>query len=143
MKQNKKGVFTLLSVCLLIFGCATGLMAKSEKYATPEKTWETYKEAIMRGDLEAALDCFTEYVRDFERKRHYDRVIGAKGMQKMIKPIKKIELVRSYIADQHGLHLPKEYKEYKIVTENGPVNTLILFVKISGEWKIESLPVPF
>src|SRR3990172_2947882 len=110
------------------------------KYATPEMTWETYKEAILNGDIDAALDCFVEYAKDFQRKRLYDRVIGIKGMKKRIDPVKKIELVRSGIADQHGLYAPTEYKEYRIVTEKGPADWFVLFVKVNGEWKIESLP---
>ncbi len=137
----KKNFFLLIMVYVAIFGCAAGLMTKSEKYSTPEKTWEIYKEAIMRGDLEAALDVFRDEVKDRERKWHYDRVIGIKGARKRIEPIKNIELVRSGINDQHGLHLPTEYKEYRIVTEKGPDDRwTIFFVKINGEWKIEALP---
>lgn len=138
-KENKNLAFSL--ICLIIFGCATGFMAKSEKYSTPEKTWETYKEAIMKGDLEAALDAFRDEVKDRERKRHYDRVIGVKGMQKRVSPIKNIELIKSGIDDHHGLYPPTEYKEYRIVTEKGPDDRwTIFFVKINNEWKIESLP---
>lgn len=141
MKQSKKGFFTLISACLIIFGCAAGLIAKSNKYSTPEKTWETYKEAIMKGDMEAALDCFAEYRKDYERDRHYDRVIGIKGMQKRVGPIKNIELAYSGIYDAHGLHVPREYKKYRIVTEKGSSDKwFIYFIKIDGEWKIESLP---
>jgi|SRR3989338_3177730 len=142
MKSNKKDFFILFSVCLIIFGCAAGLMAKSEKYSTPEKTWETYKEAITRGDTEAALDCIAAYEKDYERDRHYDRVRGGiKGRQQLIVPIKSIELVSSGVNDAHGLHVPREYKKYRIVTEKGPSDKwFIYFVKIDGEWKIESLP---
>ena len=138
--HNWEKILVLGFVCYIIFGCGANFIKKSSKYATPEMTLETYKEAILNGDIDAALDCFVEYAKDFQRKRLYDRVIGIKGMKKRIDPVKKIELVRSGIADQHGLYAPTEYKEYRIVTEKGPADWFVLFVKVNGEWKIESLP---
>jgi|SRR3972149_8302052 len=140
LNMRTKRLLFVAFTCLVISGCSTLLVAKDDRYATPEKTWETYREAIFNGDTEAALDCFAEYARDRERRRLFDRVVGIKGMQKRIKPIIKIELANSGVSDQHGLHLPVEYRVYGVITERGASDRTIFFVKIGDDWKIESLP---
>ena len=138
MNIPKRARFFLGLFFLLIFGCAAGFMGKSDKYATPEKTWETYKEAIMRGDLETSFDCFTEYVRDMARKKYI--AIGIEGIQERVRTIKGFQLIGSSTITNAWLHRPTEYKEYKVITEKGQA-MFIFFVKIDGEWKIEQLPI--
>lgn len=135
-KENKN--FTLSLICLIIFGCAAGLITKSEKYAIPEKTWETYKEAIMKGNIEASFNCFAEYVRDMAIKKY--NTIGLKEIQERVRTIKGFQLIGSATINNPILKRPVEYKEYRIVTEKGAINLFIFFVKIDGEWKIEQLP---
>jgi|SRR3989338_560132 len=135
----KKNFFILIMVYVVIFGCAAGLMTKSDKYTTPEKTWETYREAIFKGDMEAAFDCFADYVKDMARRRYVK--IGLEGIREGIRTIKGFQLIESATINNPLLKRPAEYKEYMIATEKGPAKIFIFFVKIAGEWKIEQMPV--
>jgi hypothetical protein len=67
------------------------LMGPDSRFATPEKTMETYRAALIEGDLEAALECHIASKRKFYRKVY---TTGGKVLMKRVaedmKEIKKV-----------------------------------------------------
>lgn len=136
IRQREK-CFILGLAFLITFGCAASFVTKSNKYATTEITWVTYKDAVLRGDIEASFNCFAEYVRDMARKKYI--AIGIEGIQERVRTIKEFQLIGSTTINNPWLHRTTEYKEYKVITEKGQA-LFIFFVRIDDEWKIEQLP---
>jgi hypothetical protein len=96
------------------------------KYATPEATWSAFKDALMSGDMEMALDCFlpasaTRYRQSFTEFGR-DKMMA---MGRDMRPIRRIA--------QNG-------KNGKYVTRKNEfgqeISYLIYFDYLSGNWKI-------
>ncbi len=97
-----------------------------KRYATPEKTWEAFRKALMEGNIEAALDCIST-----GSKKRYRKVfeqLGKAGLKKIAKdmePIHKIsenEEVAEYIILRiekgkefaYNIYFTNEFEEWKI-----------------------------
>jgi tetratricopeptide (TPR) repeat protein len=96
-----------------------------KRFSSPEKTWETYKKALMAGDLDLALEC---HIPNNNKYRQIFKLMGKDKMKKMaekMNPIGKITL-----DDMRA--------KYRI-TRNEKGNEItyyIYFSNINGEWKI-------
>lgn len=100
-----------------------------KRFLTPEDTWDTYKSALLKGDVDSALECFT--VDAQPRYRKVFEILGRKEMKKIARDMQQI----------HQRHIGKDGAKYVILRkEKGQeISYFITFYKIYDEWKIESL----
>jgi len=102
------------------------IVGSDSRFSSPEKTWETYTNSLMTGDIELALEC---HVPGDTRYREIFKAMGAERLKEMgaeMNPIEKIT---------QGNRRAK----YLITRdENGrEIAFHIYFVNINGEWKIQ------
>ncbi len=100
------------------------------RFSNPEKTWETYKKALISGDLEMALQCFTEPRAKIE-KEMLDKV-GKRKMKEIanaMNPINKVE--QNEKSAQYRIKRNILFKG-----KETDVTFYIDFYNIFGNWKI-------
>jgi hypothetical protein len=96
-----------------------------KRFSSPEQTWETYRQALMAGDLDLALECHvfndTKYKKIFE-------LMGKEKLKKMaekMNPIGKITM-----NDMRAKYRIRRNEKGNEITY------YIYFSNINGEWKI-------
>ncbi|MBI4843960.1 MAG: hypothetical protein HY809_06520 [Nitrospirae bacterium] len=100
------------------------------RFASPEKTWNSYKTALINGDFDLALNCFVP-----SRAKKQKKVIEAIGKEKMREIARQWEL-------NNKVEENKEKAMYQITsTEEHDGKTAsyifdIQFINIVGNWKI-------
>jgi hypothetical protein len=97
------------------------------RFSSPERTWDTYKQALIAGDFELAESCLTP---DFAKK--HIEILKALGNE----IIKKIALgyqpIQKIVQDDHSAKYRLRQKEIDGAEETYP----IYFGNIFGNWKI-------
>jgi hypothetical protein len=96
-----------------------------ERFSSPEKTWETYRNALIAGDVDLAMECYVP-----GRRRH-GKVYDALGKEKMK------EIGRS-MGDIHKVKAGQTMAEYMIIRKENrkEYSYAIRFQNIDGEWKM-------
>ena len=96
-----------------------------KRFSSPEKTWETYKKALIEGNMDLAMEC---HIPGHNKYREIFSVLGKDEMKKMaikMKPIGKITF-------------DEMRAKYRITRdhEGNEITYYIYFSNINGEWKI-------
>jgi hypothetical protein len=101
------------------------IIGPDKRFSSPEKTWETYRDALIAGDIDLAMECYMP-----GRKGH-GRVFDALGREKM-KEIVKL------MGNIHKVKASETMAEYMIIRkEKGKeISYGIYFHNIDGEWKM-------
>jgi hypothetical protein len=101
------------------------IIGPDKRFSSPEKTWETYRDALIAGDIDLAMECYMP-----GRKGH-GKVIDALGREKM-KEIGKL------MGNIHKVKASETMAEYMIIRkEKGKeISYGIYFHNIDGEWKM-------
>ncbi len=107
--------------CLLIF--LVSLSAIGQKYSTPQKTFEIYKEAAKVGDVNVYLDCITQASR---------KLLAGQL------PTKEI-LQQEYLFLKGKEYSAKQSNDMAIIyfKENTQYEPPYLFSRENNEWKID------
>lgn len=100
---------------------------KDPRFSSPEKTWSQHKEALMRGDIDAAIECFIP-----SSAKQYGEIYRAMGREQMKQIAAEMTPIEKIIQE-------KNYAEYRIRRkENGRNITYdIYFSNIFGNWEID------
>jgi len=106
------------------------IIEADKKFAAPESTWEALRQAMRKGDVEAALLCHIPG--DPQYKGMYS-ALGPDVLKKIAADMKPIEKIR---ADEQTAKYRATRFHKKADTE---ITYYIYFVNILGEWKIESM----
>ena len=96
-----------------------------KRFFSPEKTWETYRQALMAGDLDLALECH------IPGDHKYGKIFKALGKDKLKKMAEQMNPIGKITLD------PMRAK-YRITrNEKGnEISYYIYFSNMNGEWKI-------
>jgi len=102
------------------------ILGPDKRFSSPEKTWETYKNGLMAGDIDLAMEC---YVPGEWRDRKIFTLLGKEKMK---------EIGRS-MGDIHKVKAGETRAEYMIIRkERGKeISFGINFHNIDGEWKMQ------
>ena len=124
--QDKKA--EKLSKDLEKIGRARGIelvIEPDKRFSSPEKTWETYRNALMAGDIDLALEC---YVPGEWKDRKIFTLLGTEKMKEIGKSIGNIHKVKAgETAAEYMIIKKKNGKEFSYA---------IRFQNIDGEWKM-------
>jgi hypothetical protein len=101
------------------------IIGLDERFSSPEKTWETYRNALIAGDLDLAMEC---YVPGEWKDRKIFTLLGKEKMKEIGKSLGKI----------HKVKVGETRAEYMIIKKkNGKeFSYAIRFQNIDGEWKM-------
>ena len=96
-----------------------------KRFSSPEKTWETYRQALIAGDLDLALECHVP------SNNKYEQIFKLMGKDKMKKIAEKMNPIGK-------ITLNDKRAKYRIKrNEKGnEITYYIYFSNINGEWKI-------
>jgi hypothetical protein len=124
--QKKKAV-TLMAE-LEAIGHKRGMrliIGPDERFSSPEKTWATYKNALMEGDIPLALECYVGGETILSQVSQDIDLNQLKEMAVKMGPIEKITSDQSTAT-------------YRITggIEGEDITFDIHFININGEWKI-------
>jgi hypothetical protein len=102
------------------------IVGPDKRFSSPEKTWETYKKALIAGDLDLAMEC---HIPGNNKYRGIFSVLGKDEMKKMAKKMNPIGKIT----------LDEMRAKYRITRdhEGNEITYYIYFSNINGEWKIE------
>lgn len=101
------------------------IVGPDKHFSSPEKTWETYKKALMEGDIELAMEC---HVPGDKKYREIFSVLGKDKMKKMAEELNPIEKI---ISDTRST----KYR-IKRKMDGKDITFYLYFSNINGEWKI-------
>lgn len=96
-----------------------------KRFFSPEKTWETYRQALMAGDLDLALECH------IPGDHKYGKIFKALGKDKLKKMAEQMNPIGKITMDD----MSAKYR----ITRNEKGNEIsyyIYFSNMNGEWKI-------
>lgn len=101
--------------------------APDDRFSSPETTWALYKKALAKGDIDAALECFTPPSRG-KYKKVFEK-LGPENLKDMARRMRKIRKVK----------VNDNVAEYIISREEDGtmISYFIYFVKSGGEWKLD------
>ena len=101
------------------------IIGPDKMFSSPEKTWETYRNALIAGDIDLALEC---YVPGEWKDRKIFTLLGKEKMK---------EIGRS-MGNIHEVKASETMAEYMIIRkESGKeYSYAIRFQNIDGEWKL-------
>jgi hypothetical protein len=96
-----------------------------KRFSSPEKTWETYRAALMAGDLDLALEC---HIPNNNKYREIFKVMGKDKIKKMAEEMNPIGRIT----------LDQMRAKYRITRnqKGNEISYYIYFSNINGEWKI-------
>jgi len=101
------------------------IVSADKRFSSPEKTWETYRRALMAGDLDLALECHVP------NNNKYEQIFKLMGKDKLKKMAEKMHPIGKITLD----NMSAKYR----ITRNQKGNEItyyIYFSNINGEWKI-------
>ena len=101
------------------------IIGPDKRFSSPEKTWETYQNAMKAGDIDTVMEC---YVQGTWKEREIFTLLGKEKMKEIGKDLRDIEKISAgdKEAEYHILRKEKG-KEYSFG---------IHFHNIDGEWKM-------
>lgn len=97
-----------------------------KRFSSPEKTWETYKKAMIEGDLDGVLEC---YVPGGYRHKEVYNVFGIERTREMGREIGDIERVSG--GEKESVYMIRRIENGKEVAYE------IRFFNMDGEWKMQ------
>lgn len=101
------------------------IIGPDKRFCSPEKTWETYKKALIAGDIDLAMEC---YLPGEQKDRKIFTLLGREKMEEIVKPMGNIHMVKASETMAEYMIIRKESgKEYSYA---------IRFQNIDGEWKM-------
>jgi hypothetical protein len=102
------------------------IVGPDKRFSSPEKTWETYRNALIEGNLDLAAECYVP------GRIGHRRAFEHLGREKMK------EIGRS-MGDIHKVKSGETMAEYMIIRkeQGGEISYGIYFHNIDGEWKME------
>lgn len=102
------------------------IIAPDKRFSSPEETWKTYREALIEGDIDTAMECYVP-----GRWKH-KKIYTALGKEKL----KEIAGRMGEIQRITGNEQSAKYRTRKM--EHGKeITYYIYFHNIDGEWKME------
>lgn len=102
------------------------VLAADKRFTTPEATWKTYKNALMQGNLDEAMECYAP-----GRTRH-KQTYEALGKEKMKEIGKDMgEIIR--VSGDERMAVYETIRKEK----GGDYSYEIRFYNIGGEWKMQ------
>ena len=101
------------------------IVVPDKRFASPETTWQTFKQALIDGDLNLAIECHVP------GDTKYREIYTALGKEKMKELAQKMRPIEQITADQ-------QTAKYRIRREQQgkDITYYIYFSNINGEWKI-------
>ncbi len=101
------------------------IIGPDKRFSSPEKTWETYRNAMKAGDIDTVMEC---YVPGIWKEREIFTLLGKEKMKEIGKDLRDIEKISAgdKEAEYHILK-KRQGKEYSYG---------IYFHNIDGEWKM-------
>jgi hypothetical protein len=101
------------------------IIGPDKRFSSPEKTWETYKNALIAGDIDLAMEC---YVPGEWKERKIFTLLGTEKMKEIGRSMGHIHKVKS----------SETMAEYMIIRkEKGKeISYGIHFHNVDGEWKM-------
>jgi hypothetical protein len=102
------------------------IIGPDKRFSSPEKTWETYVNALAAGDIDLAMECYVS------GRRGHGKIFGVLGRD-------KIKEIAKSMGNIHKVKAGETMAEYMIIRkENGKEFSYDLrFHNIDGEWKME------
>jgi hypothetical protein len=102
------------------------IIEPDKRFSSPEKTWETYRNALIAGDIDLAMEC---YVPGEWKDRKIFALLGKEKMKEIGKSMGNI----------HKVKRGETRAEYMIIRkERGKdISFGINFHNIDGEWKMQ------
>jgi hypothetical protein len=100
---------------------------RDARFSSPEATWSIHRQALINGDVEAALACFVpNSAKDYGRGY---RELGKQEMKRLAREMKPIEKITQ----------DNQYAKYRIIRDiNGSdITFYIYFLNVMGNWKID------
>ena len=125
--QDKKA--EKLSKDLEKIGRARGIeliIEPDKRFSSPEKTWETYRSALIAGDIDLALEC---YVPGQWQHKKILTVLGNEKVKGLGREMGKIEKITA--SETRAEYMIKRKQKGTEITY------WIYFQNIDGEWKIQ------
>jgi hypothetical protein len=101
------------------------IIGPDKRFSSPEKTWETYVNALAAGDIDLAMECYVS------GRRGHGKIFGVLGRDKMK------EIAKS-MGNIHKVKAGETMAEYMVIRkENGKeYSYAVRFQNIDGEWKM-------
>ena len=102
------------------------LVAPDARFSSPERTWSLYKQALKKGEIDAALECFT--LDSAKRYKEVFTVLGKEKMKEMALEMRPIQKIRQ----------GADYAKYRIRRSQlgQEITYYIYFSNRFGNWKI-------
>ena len=101
------------------------IIGPDKRFSFPEKTWETYKNALTAGDIDLAMECYVP------GRRGHGKVFDALGREKM-------KEIGKSMGNIHKVKAGETMAEYMIIREKEgkEISYGIYFHNLDGEWKM-------
>lgn len=101
------------------------IIGPDERFSSPEKTWATYKKALIEGDITLALECHVP------GDNEYAEIYQAMGPERLNEMALKMRPIEKITSDETSA-------KYRIKRDlNGTdITYFVYFTNINGEWKI-------
>ncbi len=102
------------------------ITGSDKRFSSPEKTWETYKNALIAGDMDTVMECYAPGRR--KHKKVFE-VLGKEKLKEIGGEIGKLEKVSA----------GKNEAEYMIIRKENDKEFAyeIHFYNLDGEWKMQ------
>ena len=101
------------------------IIGPDKRFSSPEKTWETYRNAMKAGDIDTVMEC---YVQGIWKEREIFTLLGKEKMKEIGKDLHDIEKISA--GDREAeYHILRKQKGKEI-------SYGIYFHNIDGEWKM-------
>jgi tetratricopeptide (TPR) repeat protein len=101
------------------------IIGPDKRFSSPEKTWETYRNAMKAGDIDTVMEC---YVQGIWKEREIFTLLGKEKMKEIGKDLRDIEKISA--GDREAeYHILRKQKGEEI-------SYGIYFHNIDGEWKM-------
>jgi tetratricopeptide (TPR) repeat protein len=101
------------------------IIGPDEMFSSPERTWETYRKALMTGDLDLAISCH------LPGDKKYSEIFRLMGKEKMKEVADKMGPIEKITGDA-------TMAKYRITRDQDgkEITYYIYFSNMNGEWKI-------
>jgi hypothetical protein len=102
------------------------IVRADRRFSSPEKTWDTYRNALIEGNIDLAMECYTP------GERRHKKIFMALGKEKM----EEIGRNMGEIGRITGNEREAKYR-IRRMEEGKEITYYIHFYNVDGEWKME------
>ena len=103
----------------------TFIVSPDKRFSSSERTWETYKKALIDGDIDTALEC---HVPGNNKYQEIFQIMGQEKLKEMAEKMRPIEKITSdQMSAKYRINRKMQGKD---------ITFYIYFTNINGEWKI-------